>query len=299
MSLPEDSVYRDLFDNIPDDFLEDIISVRRTKTTEDSYGKPVFSEVQRTLRGRFQIIDSTDRIVEEGGVGDLSQARVFLKIPQAIEDQFLGTSLDLTFWKVLLGTPTVTGGYLFLDESEIIETILEYDLTDFHFKFSRIDGLKENRTGQIFIRNIGTGAAINFTLQDNIPAAQMVTQTLDGVGGDEFNFHAIPWVDGDDLHIVISPTEVVFLINEVVLVRHTTVIPTGPFSIGMSGGTFSPGVTTGLKFDYLTANLNGVWDEANETDQFIARDKRWSQMKAPLITHLQAELLVQEVTPRG
>lgn len=86
MGAPSLSPYKDLFDSLPDDFKEDITIVRRTKTGANGYNKPVYSEATDVVSGRFQIIDANDRTVEEGGIKDITQARVFFHLDTIINE---------------------------------------------------------------------------------------------------------------------------------------------------------------------------------------------------------------------
>ena len=90
MVAPKQSQYKDLFNSLPDEFKEDITIVHRTKTGVNAYNNPEYSESTDVVKGRFQIVDANDRIPEEGGLRDTTQARLFLHLDVNIVelDQF-------------------------------------------------------------------------------------------------------------------------------------------------------------------------------------------------------------------
>ena len=313
MVRPEDSSSWRAFENVPDEFLEDIVIVRRERTGEDSYGKAIFTTTEKTVRGRFQFVDAANRIPEQGGVRSTEQARIFLpiKVDNGIifEDPFdYGTPSvpvppDPTKWEEPFGTNLVNGEYL--DIVGVVVTKenqgytygeIEIDLygtttgAPFYIQFKLIDAELYPSAAQTILFRIepdGSGDE-HIILGSSGPSA---SQNVDEYTGSPLkDRYAIKlawseagikvWIDGEfwnELKEEDDPGSIMNIPARIEVRREAYV--------GNVNRCYSVKVTQILPVVVLA------------TDHIKARDKEWAIMQEPYHTHLQQELFVQEVIP--
>ena len=187
MGEPTISKYAHLFHNVPDEFLEDIVWVHRSKDGEDAYNRPTWSEVNEVLRGRVDFIDAADMAVEQGGRRDTTEARIFVPIAPLLQDRFeIDGPPDPSLWSIVQGTPTVSEGYLELvpvavpEGGDIVKSLYAYGISSLAVKMTSEDfrpifgyddpvlGYKARITQlsntQVFLEVAGTGGSDSKTV---------------------------------------------------------------------------------------------------------------------------------------
>ena len=292
MGEPTISKYAHLFHNVPDEFLEDIVWVHRSKDGEDAYNRPTWSEVNEVLRGRVDFIDAADMAVEQGGRRDTTEARIFVPIAPLLQDRFeIDGPPDPSLWSIVQGTPTVSEGYLELvpvavpEGGDIVKSLYAYGISSLAVKMTSEDfrpifgyddpvlGYKARITQlsntQVFLEVAGTGGSDSKTVDVEDIATNL-------------------W------QIDREASKVSFYQDGVLLHSFTEDIPEHSLALDvyLKAGTVNPG--NPIKVDYVN-----VMNPIRKADHFMVRGRRYALTHTPVMTHLQQELYVQEVIPGG
>ena len=302
MSLPQNSRYRDLFHNLPDEFLEDIVLLRRIRSGGDIYGQPAYTITENLMRGRFEVLDAVDRVPEQGGLREITQARIFLPLPEYKEglvDYFEYGSPgspaipDPTKWIILSGTPSVNGHQLIVKYDT--PTIDELDaISSFNIIYGKVEFEIDLSTPPY----LGFFALLDTDAGD--PFADYIRVVYDYTTSWAFKFYSKAGGVSESFDLLYTPGKhtiriewtaaaVKFYVDDELVWTATTHVPSVPLRPYFNSWQATPDPNI---YEYILINPS-----YHEVDQFKVRGKYWSQLKAPLFTHLQVEFLVQEVIP--
>lgn len=270
MVQPRLSRYRNLWDAIPAEFKENITWVKRSQSGLDDYERPLFIEETETLLARIDILDTADRVPEEGGIREREQARVYLKIG---ED--LGLLQNI---KIGPGGPCSGVGGQGLQYGDFYALIQTYDQEG------------EITAGGLQIQIPGP-ETIDFFLGQPDENHSRLTTLLSATEYTDIDY------DGPGTYLVQihwDAEKVQVFIDGELKITHTAQVPQTAaqvFYICPSGSSCPNPVL--FVYAYIPGN------EIQPTDRFRFRDKEWAILDNILTTHLQRELLVQEVIPNG
>lgn len=305
MSRPTDSAYRGAFQNLPAEFKEQIEIIYRDLAEErDDYGKPVYNENALPVMARFNPDPAADLTPEQGGLRATNQAKVYLPIasqPLLFFDSFNEPgSLSPIRWIIESGvSPVLADGIASYEPahygyaSAIMEPEVAWSMR-VRFRWSLpITFPSEVLFGMVDNPAIG-GNCILVWAQGPLGGQIFVRRDYGGpVESESFNFE----LDGDWHEIILerSETELVVWLDDIIIWRYNgPALPIVPFYPLMGG--VSPSASETYQFDYVICSKEK--DDTNPIriqDQIEAREKRWSIIQQPHLTHLQQELYVQEV----
>lgn len=311
MVRPEQSSLWKLYDNLPDEFKEDIVVVTRTKNGKDEYGKPTFTETRTTYRGRFQHVDAADRIVEAGGVRATEQARIFLPLRVEgdfeFEDQFdYGTPSspvppDPTKWDEIGSGGEVNGEYL-----NVLEKVATKEAQAFTY-------------GEITARLYATAPpGVGFFFRLNLREASIYPSTgqyilfrMDATesGNEDIFFLTVGPTDSSNFQALTgNPIKLEYIVKIVWTETYIELYLDGVFigRLDEEGSIMNTPARIEFVRDNFGSNVHRTYYvnaiqistiDIQDIDHIEARGREWAIMQEPYRTHLQQELLVQEVIP--
>lgn len=291
MGAPRTSRYRNLFDAIPPEFLEDITIIHRFQTGQDDYKHPTFSTIEEDVTGRFEILNQPDRIPEEGGLRPTTQARIFLKLPLNFDDQFQYVGApDPGLWTIQDGDPTVDGEYLLLEPLFVGPPEANIVISNDLMLFGEVEFRIDLSAGVFNGANFGLSYPGGFRAYFVVTSSTTLEVVSQNGGAQEFDSLTVPALTVDKYKIVWARDKVEFYLNDGLIKTFSVEVPQRPLQVIISGGSTGPGP---VKVDYAKTEA----DDILETAQFRVREKVWAQVKTEYTTHLQREYLVQEAIP--
>lgn len=316
MSRPENSRFRDLYFNVSDDFKEDVTIVQREKTGEDDYNRPVFTETEKEVRGRFQVEDVPDQPVEEGGIRDTRKARLFLPLPGGFVDEFQRVALveddPLGLWEQVGGGDGEFDGEFEQPVNyaifQVVETFENYQWDRAKIRF----GYQTTNPSSTYW---GAGAAqfyfrpktldpafVGFGVDlwdDPILGFSGISAQTSKGGDTDFVFYDLGpgfWQGAPtlyELEIRKYDDRTEFYLDGTLFATLADIVADPRDALVF--GIFGPNLRT----DYIRSTERDTLRSFSVEDQFIARGQRWSQIEKPLFTHLQSEFTLQEAIPDG
>lgn len=244
------------------------------------------------VRARVEILDIEDLVPEEGGLRDITRARIFLPIvPGDIYTfVYIGPPTPAE-WLIIANSPTVVSPYLLLDPSDIVRTQKLYSSPQ------TVRTRMTFPTGSLDAQNWG----LAFSAPVNARFRIVSDTSIQIFTGNSITFESttvpVPDLRGTTHEFTIIWTEekVEYYMDDLLLVTHSTYVPDVDCYYEISGG--SSGGETKVQYVAMGADPNTIDYWFMPQDHFLIREVRYAQIKEALTTHLQVELLVQEVIP--